>query len=294
MKIGFTLKTLNGQIRDFEKQLIFFEELGASSVEIPLYELDIICGKKIIKDELHLLKKILRNSSLNFSLHGSMSVNLMDELYIDDHIEVLKRDIEVSEAINSKILVTHFGYTNIAIHDDKNKYEKILKNQTDIYYKLAEFAKAHNVILAIENLFPFTSTSYAPIPSEIAKEISSLNHPNARTTIDFSHAYLNCKHNKVNYIEQLRTMVPITEHLHIHDSFGKLKIMNTHIHSEDVTYGQGDIHLPLGWGSIPFEKIFSTFSFSPNIFLNFELSKRYQEYFKSSFDTANNLIKLMK
>ena len=35
MKIGFTLKTQNGQIRDFEKQLIFFEELGASSVEIP-------------------------------------------------------------------------------------------------------------------------------------------------------------------------------------------------------------------------------------------------------------------
>ena len=59
MKIGFTLKTLNGQIRDFEKQLIFFEELGASSVEIPLYELDVLCGKKIIKDELSLLQKIL-------------------------------------------------------------------------------------------------------------------------------------------------------------------------------------------------------------------------------------------
>ena len=294
MKIGFTLKTQNGQIRDFEKQLIFFEELGASSAEIPLYELDVLCGKKIIKDELSLLQKILKTSGLNFSLHGSMSVNLMDELYIDDHIEIIKRDIEVSEAINSKILVTHFGYTNIEIHSNKNKYEKLLKKQTDIYFKLAEFAKAHNVILAIENLFPFTSTSYAPIPSEIAKEISSLNHPNAKTTIDFSHAYINCKHNKVDYFDQLRSLIPLTEHLHIHDSFGKLKIMNTHIHSEDVTYGQGDIHLPLGWGSIPFEKIFSTFSFSPNIFLNFELSRRYQRYFKNSFDIANNLIQLMK
>ena len=294
MKIGFTLKTQNGQIRDFEKQLIFFEELGASSVEIPLYELDVLCGKKIIKDELSLLQKILKTSGLNFSLHGSMSVNLMDELYIDDHIEIIKRDIEVSEAINSKILVTHFGYTNIAIHSDKNKYEKLLKKQTDIYCKLAEFAKAHNVILAIENLFPFTSTSYAPIPSEIAKEISSLNHPNARTTIDFNHAYLNCKHNKVNYIDQLKTMVPLTKHLHIHDSFGKLKTMDTHIRSEDITYGQGDIHLPLGWGDIPFEKIFSTFSFSSDIFLNFELSNRYKRHFKNSLDIANNLIQLMK
>jgi len=294
MKIGFTLKTQNTQINDFEKQLIFFEELGAGSVEIPLYELNVLCGKKIIKDELNLLKKILITSDLNFSLHGSMSVNLMDELYLNDHIDILKRDIEVSEAINSKILVTHFGYTNIEIHSDKNKYEKILKNQTDIYYKLAEFAKAHNVVLAIENLFPFTSANYAPLPSEIAHEISSLNHPNARITIDFSHAYLNCKHNKVDYIDQLSTMVPLAEHLHIHDSFGKLKVMDTYIYSEDVTYGQGDIHLPLGWGNIPFEKIFSTFSFSPNIFLNFELSRRYQRYFKNSFDIAKDLIQLMK
>ena len=294
MKIGFTLKPRNGQIIDFEKQLILFEELGAGSVEIPIYELDVICGKKIVNDELRLLQKILKPSNLNFSLHGSMSVNLMDNIYLEDHKEVLKRDIEVCESINSQILVTHFGYTNIANYNNKNLYEKLLKKQTEIYYEMAEYAKKHNVILAIENLFPFTSNSYAPLPSEIAKEIKYLDHPNARTTIDFSHAYLNCTHNKVNYMEQLKTMVPLTKHLHIHDSFGKLKVMDTYIHSEDVTYGQGDIHLPLGWGSIPFEKIFSTFSFSPNIFLNFELSKRYQGYFKSSFDAANNLIKLMK
>ena len=294
MKIGFTLKTQNAQISNFEEQLIFFEELGVGSVEIPLYELDVLCGKKIIKDELNLLQKILRTSRLNFSLHGSMSVNLMDEVYMNDHCEILKRDIEVSEAINSRILVTHFGYTSNSIHNDINKYEKLLKKQTEIYYELAEFAKAHNVILAIENLFPFTSTNYAPLPSEISSEIESLNHPNARITIDFSHAYLNCKHNKVDYLDQLSTMVPLAEHLHIHDSFGKLKVMDTYKHSEDVTYGQGDIHLPLGWGSIPFEKIFSTFSFSPNIFLNLELSERYKRYYKSSFDIANNLVQLMK
>ena len=85
--------------------------------------------------------------------------------------------------------------------------------------------------LAIENLFPFTSKKYAPISSEIAIEISSLNHPNTRTAIDFSHAYINCKHNKVNYIDQLSIIIPLAKHLHIHDSFGKLKAINTHIHS---------------------------------------------------------------
>ena len=84
--------------------------------------------KKIVKDELLLLKETLKISTLNFSLHGSMSVNLMDEEYLDDHMEILKKDIEVSEAINSKILVTHFGYTSIENYKNKNKYEKLLKN----------------------------------------------------------------------------------------------------------------------------------------------------------------------
>jgi len=223
-----------------------------------------------------------------------MSVNLMDQEYLNDHIEILKRDIEVSEAINSKILVTHFGYTNIENYKDKERYKRILQNQTEVYFKMAEYAKSHNVILAIENLFPFTHTSYAPLPSEIAQEIISINHPNAKTTIDFSHAYLNCTHNKVDFIDQIKTMVPLTKHLHIHDSFGILKKMDTYMHSEDVTYGQGDIHLPLGWGDIPFDKIFSTFSFSSDIFLNFELSERYKRYYQSSYESAKKLISLMK
>jgi len=294
MKIGFTLKPRNAQIADFKKQLVFFEEIGAGSVEIPLYELDVLCGKKIVKDELNFLQETLKPSKLNFSLHGSMSVNLMDEKYLDHHIEILKRDIEVSEAINSKILVTHFGYTNIEDYKNKEKYKKLLQNQTEIYFKMAEYAKSHNVTLAIENIFPFTPISYAPLPSEIAEQISSINHPNARTTIDFSHAYINCNHNKVDFIEQIKTMVPITRHLHIHDSFGMLKKMDTYMHSEDVTYGQGDIHLPLGWGDIPFKKIFSKFLFSSDIILNFELSDRYKRYYKSSYETAKKLILLMK
>ena len=126
----------------------------------------------------------------------------------------LETSRQQSESINSKILVTHFGYTNIENYKNKEKYKKLLQNQTEIYFKMAEYAKSHGVTLAIENIFPFTPSSYAPLPSEIAKEILLINHPNAKTTIDFSHAYLNCTQNKVDFIEQIRTMVPITQHLH--------------------------------------------------------------------------------
>ena len=113
MKIGFTLKPRNGNILDFENQVQDLENIGAGSAEIPLYELDVISGKKIIQDELNLLQNVTGKSKLKFSIHGSMSVNLLDEEYLNDHIEVLKKEIEVCSILDVNILVTHFGHTSL-------------------------------------------------------------------------------------------------------------------------------------------------------------------------------------
>ena len=96
MKIGFTLKPRNGNILDFENQVQDLENIGAGSAEIPLYELDVISGKKIIQDELNLLQNITGKSKLKFSIHGSMSVNLLDEEYkriVHLHTNQLGRNI---------------------------------------------------------------------------------------------------------------------------------------------------------------------------------------------------------
>jgi len=294
MKIGFTLKPINGNILDFEKQLNELEEIGANSAEIPLYELDVICGKKIIKDELNLLNKIIHKSNLKFSIHGSMSVNLLDEEYLNDHLEILKKEIEVCSALNINILVTHFGHTSVEIAKNHQKYNDLINIQKQEYFKLAEIAKEHGVKLCIENIFPYTNLHFTALPSELSKNISEINHPNARTTIDFSHAYINCSLRNKDLISELETLVPYTEHLHVHDSFGKFKNMETYIFPEDITYGQGDIHLPLGWGDIPFEKIFSSLNLKKDIFFNFELTHRYKKYYSQNIEKAKKLIALIK
>ena len=294
MKIGFTLKPNNGNILDFEKQLNDLEEIEASSAEIPLYELDVISGKKIIKDELNLLNKTIHNSSLQFSIHGSMSVNLLDEEYLSDHLVVLRKEIEVCSALNVHVLVTHFGHTSIEVSKNHKKYKDLINIQNEEYFKMAEVAKQNGVKLCIENIFPYTNLHFTALPSEISKNISEINHPNARTTIDFSHAYINCNLRKKDLISELETMVPFTEHLHVHDSFGKFKTMYTYIFPEDITYGQGDIHLPLGWGDIPFEKIFSSLNIKKDIFFNFELTHRYKKYYSQNVKIAKKLIALIK
>ena len=49
-----------------------------------------------------------------------------------------------------------------------------------------------NVILAVENLFPFKLDYYAPLPSEIAKQLKDINHSNVKCCLDISHGYINC------------------------------------------------------------------------------------------------------
>ena len=84
-------------------------------------------------------------------------------------------------------------------------------------------------------------------------------------------------------------MAPLSEHIHMHDSFGILQKLPTYIQSEAVSYGFGDIHLPLGWGSIPFDKIFNEVDFPKNTNLNFELLPKHNAYFEESIKIARDL-----
>ena len=48
--------------------------------------------------------------------------------------------------------------------------------------------------------------------------------------------------------------------------------------SEDISYGLGDLHLPIGWGSIPFEEIFNVLEFPKGLILNLEIQEKFIEY----------------
>ena len=54
-KIGFSGQCPNGDISALNDQIILAKESNIQSLEIPLYETDVICGKKIM------LKKIIEN-----------------------------------------------------------------------------------------------------------------------------------------------------------------------------------------------------------------------------------------
>ena len=289
-KVGLSAECKNGNIASLASQIDHFKSLGIDSVEIPLFETDIICGKKIISSELGILKNILDNKDIAKTVHGELSVNLLDSEYFDDHKEILKKDIEVSGAIGATHLVTHFGQTTNTIFDDQATYNDLLTRQNDCYAEMGEYAKRHGVVLAIENLFPFTVKNYAPMPSEIGAQLKKINHPNIKCCLDISHAYINCTYRNAHFIDEVKHMGPLAEHIHMHDSFGILQQMWTYMESEASSYGFGDLHLPLGWGDIPFAKVFESLEFPENINLNFELPSRYEKYWQQNIIEARQIL----
>ena len=58
-------------------------------------------------------KAIINQYNFDYTVHGELSVNLMDEKFFNDHKEVLKKNIEVSGEIGATHLITHFGYCSI-------------------------------------------------------------------------------------------------------------------------------------------------------------------------------------
>ena len=87
-KIGISASCKKGGIGSLDSQLDHFISMKVDSVEIPLFDTDVIVGKKIIGSELDDLKKILSNRNLDYTIHGELSVNLLDEKYFEDHKEV--------------------------------------------------------------------------------------------------------------------------------------------------------------------------------------------------------------
>ena len=66
--------------------------------------------------------------------------------------------------------------------------------------------------------------------------------------------------------------------------------MYTYNESEEISYGLGDLHLPLGWGDIPFNHIFEKLEFPTGLILILEIQERFIEYFPETIKSARNLI----
>jgi len=156
---------------------------------------------------------------------------------------------------------------------------------------MSDIAKGYGVRIALENIFTTETGQYRQTPSQVAETVRSIGSDNVVALIDFSHAYIEATHRGLDFREQLRAMAPVAGHLHVHDSFGLPYSMNRFYHPAEATaLGIGDLHLPIGWGDIPWDDIFAELIFLPDTALIMEINaERFADQQPASLERARRL-----
>jgi len=90
----------------------------------------------------------------------------------------------------------------------------------------------------------------------ILRQLEAIDHPNVGMTMDVGHLYIAARDMGFDYLEGISQAAPWVRHVHISDNFGSLD-QGFDIESDRWAFGEADIHMPPGWGSVPYLDVFA-------------------------------------
>lgn len=250
------------------------EELGAETIEIPLYDMDVIVGGKIRAERLKLMAEACAGRDVTYTVHGPLAINFMDQPFrLERHMDVLKAALDASAEIGAVHYVMHTGMIPTQLAEG---VEAAYGRQREMLAKAGDHAGERDIFLCVENLFGgYEGKVHTATPSRLARELGAIDHSHVLATLDFSHAYLHCNFLGIDFLSEIELLSPYAKHLHMHDSFGRQDDVWMFTDGERTAYGHGDLHLPVGWGDIPWADIFERCLFPEETVFNIELKQRY-------------------
>jgi sugar phosphate isomerase/epimerase len=262
------------------------EALGVDFVELPLHSMDLIAGARVLPERLRTVKTMLAGRSLRYTVHGPMAVNLMDvPSRLPRHQDVLKAALDASAELGGLHYVLHGGIIDAGMASE----EDLFAQQRDILGLFGDEAEQRGIIIVVENLFTDSAKRSTALPSRLAREIAAIAHPHVWACLDFSHGALNSAARGAVFIEEAAALAPFAKHLHVHDSFGRPSEFFTPRRAERLAYGEGDLHLPLGLGNLPWDALMERLDFPGGVVFNVELAPPYWTDLRDVMETARGL-----
>jgi sugar phosphate isomerase/epimerase len=273
---GISAHNRANDLSDFGDELDMIERLGVEAIELPTYDMDVVVGGRVRRPQLDALKRACAGRSVTYSVHGPLAINFMDEAWrLPRHLEVLQASLEVAAEVGAVNYVVHSGLT---FAQQAEGVEAALERQRDWLSRAGDVARGMGLVLCVETLFAeFDGSQHATSAARLAAELAAIDHPNVAATLDFSHAYIKLDHDgrRADFVDEVAALAPFARHLHVHDSFGRQDDIWMYTEGERLAYGHGDLHLPVGWGDIPWDAVVNACEFPEGVLFNIELMDRY-------------------
>jgi len=291
---------VDGSLKALQRDLSAFQGFGLTAAEISIHGLDAVRNGELDTRRTSEINTILADFPFRYSTHAPNPLNLMDRSYPELHRDVLHASLEFSSEIGARCMAYHPGrylveeefgirgplsFTSHEKQELRDHEAKVLQEAADCFPE---------VIIAMENARPYRHHSpycYAEIPKKLAKQIQRINRSNVRMTLDFGHLHLSARYYHLDAAAEVRAAAPFIAHCHVHDDFGRSVYYTEKTQTHQIPFGKGDAHMPVGWGSIPFDDLFAEFIRDYDGLLICELRSRY---FEQTGESAENLAAILE
>ncbi len=310
---SFSVSPGPGALRRLEEGLDHLRSLGYTLIEINPQPFAIIMDGQIRPRQLANFVAALRNFDLHYSIHGYNRLNLAYDPRHELCKQIMRSQIEICRAVGAQRLVYHSGLQALddlyrGVRDTPLSPKELHDGawrEVVAFRELAPIAADAGVVIGMENgdshLWEHRLMARFGLPraallthharlqiAPIVRQLQAVDHPAVGMTLDIAHLHIAAHDMGFDYLDAVSEAAPWVVHLHANDNYGRL---DTGFDSEPERwpYGEADIHLPPGWGSIPYADVFARLpDFHGNLIL--EIKEGFADYLDESLATMKRLV----
>lgn len=273
IRVGMSAEIARPDGGDLPRELDRMERLGVDIVEIPVLNLDVMARARLLPGPMGRLVEACAGRRIGFSVHAAIGLNFFGAPeHLPLHFDVLRSSLDVAARIGARHVVMHTGFCPGDVPDLEDRYAR----QREWLRRAGVEAAARDCVICVENIFPFGPGVHTASPARLAQEIAEIGDAHVRATLDVSHGFLHAGATGGDGLAETIALASVARHVHLHDSFGvPEETFWAYTQAEKMHFGLGDLHLPLGWGALPFDDLMREARFEEGVVFMVELPERF-------------------
>ena len=258
-----------GTLSELATVLARIEQAGFPVAEIMPDRFWTLTGGIVNQHRLAMLQQTLERFSLRYTMHAPFTLNLFDHRHPGLQDQLFRSCIEVAAAIKAEVIVYHSGRRE-QWGTAGLELPELIEFEGEMLRVMGELAREHGIRIAVENMVPTTERKagmgdlvpYGSNVRTLARQLKAVDHPNVGMCLDFGHAFLYEASTGGDIVKAIACAASFINHFHVHDNFGRPDGHPHYAAHPDLrAIGEADLHMPIGWGLIPFDEIFANTEF---------------------------------